>query len=283
MPSPNWSSITPRSAWYYTRNPANPDEFVRYYTTWLEIMRDARANLGLSPSPVAWNGEFTEAMARFLRARGASAAAVDQALAPIRRTPAAFDLRLVGFAIWAAKYPNIPLSQFNQNGQWMVGLSTDPSESAGLILPQFVQQLGQGTGSPAIPNSTLGGGAPTPTPGGTPGGTPSPTPGGGKPPGGAPAVIVTGEDKPPTPTAPTPTPPEPQRGAPVTEPPPVINPGPLPQPANLLPTTSVANSGQQLRTIMLILGGVAVAFGLLMLMMRKEQSEAVPPRLPSRV
>lgn len=281
MSAPNWSSTAPRSAWYYTRDPANPDTYVRHYTTWMEIMRDARANLGLAPTPVAWNGEFTEAMARFLQSRGASASAVAQALAPVRSQPAAFDLRLVGFAIWAAKYPTIPLSQFNQGGQWMVGLSTNASESTGLILPQYVQQLSQGTGNPVVPNSSLGGTPTTtaPPPGGTPGGTP-----GGKPPGGSPAVVVTGDVKPPGTT----TPPGPGgTGTTTTTPPPPSTTPPVepPAPPAPLPTASVVNSGQQLRLVLFVLGGIAVVFGALTLLMRSEQKRAVGSqgRLPARV
>lgn len=285
MSAPNWSSTAPRSAWYYTRDPANPDTYVRHYTTWMEIMRDARANLGLAPTPVAWNGEFTEAMARFLQARGAPASEVARALTPVRQSPGSIDHRLVGFAIWAARFPTIPLSQFFSNGRWMVNLSTsDPAESLGIILPQYLQQLSQGTGNPVVPNSSLGGTPTTtaPPPGGTPGGTP-----GGKPPGGSPAVVVTGDVKPPGTTIPpgpggtgttTTTPPPPSTTPPVEPPAPPAPPAPL-------PTASVVNSGQQLRLVLFVLGGIAVVFGALTLLMRSEQKRAIGSqgRLPARV
>lgn len=184
MPSPNWSTTTPRAAWYYVRNAPGSSDFTRHYTTWMEIMRDARANLGVAPTPYAWNPTFTAAMERFLLQKGASQEAVNAALAPIKRENATFDNRLVMFAIYAARFPNMPWSQFlTPGGEQAVQLSASPAELAGITYPQYAMQLIQGSNDPLVPNSTGGGTS------STTGGTTTTGGGGTKPPGGGAAQI----------------------------------------------------------------------------------------------
>ena len=185
MPS-DWSSFQPRSAYYYTRVSPTSNDFRQTFTSWAEIMRDARVNLGLDPSPYAWNGGFTDAMAQWLRSKGASSQAVEAALAPVRSTPARFDSRLVGLAIWAARFPTLPLSQIMapQGVQPTFKLSLNDADFASLVYPQYVQQLYQGSNA-TLPDSNAG---PSPAQGQVTTSTSTET---GKPPG-MPAIIVTG-------------------------------------------------------------------------------------------
>lgn len=184
MPSPNWSTTTPRAAWYYVRNAPDSNDFTRHYTTWMEIMRDARANLGVAPTPYAWNPTFTDAMERFLVARGAAQSAARTALAPVRAENATFNSMLVNFAIWAAKYPNKRLDEIApENGRQFIQVSSSPEELASITYPQYAMQLIQGSNDPLVPNSTGGGTS------STTGGTTTTGGGGTKPPGGGAAQI----------------------------------------------------------------------------------------------